>query len=251
MLRIVSLLISLVFLSNCTYFSSLGKSDIKEDSAESLYDRASEEMDDDKYRRAIEYYEEIERLYPYDALATRAELMRGYAYYKDEAYDDAVLSLERFIKLHPGHEDVAYAYYLIAISYYEQISTVTRDQGNTELAQNALKEVIRRFPQTDYARDAQIKLDLVMDHLAGKELDIGRYYLNQGKYIAAINRFMIVMHDYNTTSHIPEALHRLVEAYTALGITNEAKKYAAVLGYNYPSSKWYKYSYALVGEKEK
>lgn len=217
---------------------------------EVLYNEALTTLKKEKYRKAVEQFEDLERTYPYSKWATNAQLMTAYAHYEDEQYDDAIIALERFIKLHPGHQDVAYAYYLKSLCYYERISTITRDQSFTEQSEKALKEVTVRFPDSDYARDAAIKLDLVQDHLAGKEVEVGRFYLTKGQYIAAINRFQKVLENYQTTSQIPEALHRLVEAYTALGIPSEAQHYAAVLGHNYPGSTWYSYSYALVGGQE-
>ncbi len=165
-------------------------------------------------------------------------------------YDKAILAAQRFISLHPGNRDVAYAYYLVAVSYYEQISDVGRDQKITAQALNALTELIRRFPASDYARDGRLKMDLTMDHLAGKEMDIGRYYLRQGEVLAALNRFRIVIVQYQTTSHVPEALHRLTECYLALGVIDEAQAAAAVLGHNYPGTDWYADSYALLTGKE-
>ena len=217
---------------------------------EVLYNEALTTLKKEKFRKAIEGFENVERNYPYSKWATNAQLMTAYAQYQDEQYDDAIIALERFIKLHPGHADAAYAYYLKVLCYYERISTINRDQSFTEQSEKALKELIARFPESDYARDAAIKLDLVMDHLAGKEVEVGRFYLKNGQYISAINRFQKVLANYQTTSHVPEALHRLVESYTALGIPSEAQRYAAVLGHNYPGSTWYRYSYALVGGQE-
>jgi outer membrane protein assembly factor BamD len=157
-----------------------------------------------------------------------------------------VSAAQRFIDLHPGHKDVPYAFYLIGVSHYEQMSDVGRDQKMTEEALRAFEELIRRFPDSTYARDASLKIDLARDHLAGKEMEIGRYYLRQGKYIAAINRFRNVIERYQTTTHVPEALHRLTEAYLALGVQQEARKTASVLGYNFPGSRWYQDSYALM-----
>ena len=171
--------------------------------------------------------------------------MSAYAFYGANEYDEAISAARRFIDLHPGHKDVAYAYYLIGVSYYEQISDVGRDQKMTEDALAAFDELIRRFPDTQYARDAEIKADLTRDHLAGKEMEIGRYYLRRGEYVAAINRFNNVVGRYQTTTHVPEALHRLTEAYMALGIQEEARRTASVLGYNFPGSQWYQDSYAL------
>ncbi|KAF0135876.1 MAG: putative lipoprotein [Rhodospirillaceae bacterium] len=159
-----------------------------------------------------------------------------------------VIALDRFIQLHPGHRNVAYAYYLKGLCHYEQITDVARDQKMTELAREALREVVARFPNSQYARDARLKLDLTTDHLAGKEMEIGRFYMRQQHYLAAINRFRTVIARYQTTTHVPEALHRLVENYVIFGLTDEARKIAAVLGHNFPGSAWYQDSYRLVGD---
>lgn len=226
--------------------------DSKDDkrSAEEMYADAMDALHKEKFRKSIEEFENVERNYPYSKSATNAQLMAAYARYEDEQYDDAIIALDRFIKLHPGHQSTPYAYYLKALCYYERISTVNRDQSFTSDSEEALKEVVARFPESEYARDASIKLDLVHDHLAGKELEVGRFYLKRGQYVAAINRFQQVVDNYQTTAQVPESLHRLVEAYTALGITTEAQKYAAVLGHNYPGSKWYSYSYKLLDGKD-
>jgi outer membrane protein assembly factor BamD len=211
-----------------------------------LYNEALDRLQTGDPRQAAQDFEEVERQHPYSQWATRAQLMSAYAFYQADAYDDAVAAARRFIDLHPGHQDVPYAYYLIGISYYEQISDVGRDQKNTELALEAFEELRRRFPNSNYARDAGLKADLARDHLAGKEMTIGRYYLRRGKYVAAINRFRNVIERYQSTTHVPEALHRITEAYMALGVAEEARRTAAVLGYNFPSSSWYLDSYALV-----
>ena len=217
-----------------------------ERSVEELYNDAVDALDDGQSAGAATLFEEVERQHPYSIWATKAQLMGAYAYYETQEYDDAVLSLDRFIQLHPGNRDVAYAYYLRALSYYEQISDVGRDQRITEQALAGLEEVVRRFPDSKYARDARLKVDLTRDHLAGKEMQIGRFYLQRGHYLAAINRFRTVIDDYQTTTHTPEALHRLTEAYSALGIAPEARESAAVLGYNYPGTDWYGDSYQVV-----
>jgi outer membrane protein assembly factor BamD len=211
-----------------------------------LYNEALDLMGEGDYQQAARGFEEVERQHPYSEWATRAQLMSAYAFYEANQYDEAVAAAQRFIDLHPGHKDVPYAFYLIGISHYEQISDVGRDQKMTEEALQAFDELIRRFPDSTYARDASLKVDLARDHLAGKEMEIGRYYLRQGKYVAAINRFQSVIDRYQTTTHVPEALHRLTEAYLALGVQQEARKTAAVLGYNFPGSRWYQDSYALL-----
>jgi outer membrane protein assembly factor BamD len=216
---------------------------------EELYTDAYAAMQTEEYETAARLFDEVERQHPYSSWATQAQLMAAYAYYQENSYDDAVIALDRFIELHPSHRNAAYAYYLKALCYYEQISDVERDQKNTQLALDALVEVVRRFPNTDYARDASLKIDLTRDHLAGKEMEIGRYYENQKQYLAAINRFRRVIEQYQTTTHVPEALHRLTECYLALGIKDEAQTAAAVLGYNFPGSEWYQDSYALLTDQ--
>ena len=176
--------------------------------------------------------------------------MSAYSSYEAGDYDAALITLDKFIELHPGHPDVAYAYYLKAICYYEQIVDVGRDQDLTKKAMDGLNEVMRRFPDTSYARDAKFKKDLTLDHLAGKEMEIGRFYLKRHFYQASINRFKTVVDQYQTTTHVPEALHRMVEAYTALGLPEEAKRIGAVLGHNYPGSEWYQSSYSLLTKGE-
>ena len=213
---------------------------------EELYNEALHQLDSENYEDAGKLFDEVERQHPYSVWARRATLMSAYCYYQASKYDQTILATDRFIQLHPGNKDVAYAYYLRAVSLYEQIVDVGRDQRTTELALDALNEVARRFPNSDYARDARLKIDLTRDHLAGKEMAIGRYYEKRGEYVAAINRFRTVIEKYQTTSHTPEALHRLVECYLAMGINKEAQTAAAVLGYNFPGSDWYLDSYALL-----
>jgi outer membrane protein assembly factor BamD len=214
---------------------------------EKLYNDALDKLNEGDYKEATKAFEEVDRQYPYSEWAVRSELMSGFAQYRFGKYDQAVAILEDFVKQHPSHKDAAYAYYLRGMCYYEQITDVGRDQQITEQAKDALEEVVKRYPDSTYARDARLKLDLVSDHLAGKEMEVGRYYEKQQEYISAINRFRVVAEKYQTTSHAPEALHRLVECYLKLGVTEQAKRYAAVLGYNYPNSEWYKDSYALMG----
>ena len=211
-----------------------------------LYNQAMDQMAEERYDQAANTFEQVESQHPYSIWATKSQLMEAYADYEAEDYDQAVIAADRYIQLHPGNEDVAYAYYLKAISYYVQIVDVGRDQKTTELARAALEDVIRRFPDSKYARDAELKLAFVRDHLAGKEMEIGRYYLDRGDYLAAMNRFKRVINKFQTTTHVPEALERLVECDLALGLVGEAKRNAAVLGYNYPGSEWYGDAYALL-----
>jgi outer membrane protein assembly factor BamD len=211
-----------------------------------LYNLAMDQVAEEDYAKAAKTFDQVEQQHPYSIWATKGQLMAAYANYEGGRYDEAIVAADRFIQLHPGHRDIAYAYYLRAICYYVQITDVGRDQKITELALKALDDVIRRFPDSKYARDAKLKLDFTRDHLAGKEMEIGRWYLRQGQYLAAMNRFKRVIDNYQTTTHVPEALERLVECDLALGLTDEAKANAAVLGYNYPGSPWYQDGYALV-----
>ena len=216
-----------------------------------LYNRAADALDAEQYRNAINLFQEVERQYPYSKWATKAQLMAAYSAYKDDQYDEAILAIDRFIELHPGNEDIDYAFYLKALAFYEQISDVARDQAMTKEALKAFDTIITRFPNSEYTRDAKLKRDLTLDHLAGKEMEIGRYYLNRNQINAAINRFRTVVKDYQTTTHVPEALHRLVEAYLTLGLGTEAKRVAAVLGHNYPGSKWYEDSYKILDDESR
>jgi outer membrane protein assembly factor BamD len=204
------------------------------------------ELAGEEWTGAAKAFDEVERQHPYSTWATKAQLMAAYALYQANKYDEAVLAAQRFTQLHPGNKDAPYAYYLIAICHYEQITDIGRDQRTTQKALDALEEVVRRFPTSEYARDARLKIDLTRDHLAGKEMDVGRFYLKRRQYVAAINRFRSVVEKYQTTSHVPEALHRLTEAYLMLGVTGEAQTAAAVLGHNFPGSDWYMDSYALL-----
>lgn len=248
--RFVFPLFLIAVLAACSSTPDEVVDDYNEEPVEVLYNRAADLMEQEEYEDAVLAYEEVERQHPYSKWATRSQLMSGYAYYKNNKYDDAIIALDRFIQLHPSNKDIAYAYYLKSLSYYEQITDVARDQKITKLAMDTLRELVNRFPESKYARDAKLKIELTHDHLAGKEMDIGRYYLRQGQYLAAINRFRLVVDEYQTTTHVPEALHRLVEAYTALGITAEAQKAAAVLGHNFPGEEWYIDSYEMIEGKK-
>lgn len=218
---------------------------------ESLYNSAASALDAKNYRLAAGLFQEVERQHPYSEWAVRAELMSAYASYEGQQYDEAIIGLDRFIELHPGNKDIDYALYLKALCYYEQISDVARDQYMTREALANLETLITRYPDSVYTRDAMLKRDLTLDHLAGKEMEIGRYYLNRGEVNAAINRFRNVIKTYQTTTHIPEALHRLVEAYITLGLKDEAFRVASVLGHNYPGNKWYERSYALMDPEQR
>ncbi len=213
---------------------------------EDIYNDAMGQLGQRNYENAAKGFDEVERQHPYSAWATKAQLMAAFSWYQKNKYDEAIIALDRFIQLHPGNKDIAYAYYLKGLCYYEQISDVGRDQKMTDNALKSLQEVVTRYPESKYARDAKLKIDLARDHLAGKEMEIGRYYLNQKQYLAAIGRFRAVIEQYQVTTHVPEALHRLTEAYLGLGVKEEAQTAAAVLGYNYPGSPWYLDSYALL-----
>lgn len=214
---------------------------------DTLYTAAQTRLERGQTKQAAGLFDEVERQHPYSPWARRAQLMSAFSYYAARDYNKAVQSAQRFLSIHPGNKDAPYAYYLIAVSYYEQISDVSRDQKITQQAKQALTDVVRRYPTTSYASDAKIKLDLVDDHLAGKEMTIGRNYERSGKWLAATLRFRNVVDNYQTTSHTPEALYRLVEGYLALGIQEEAQKAAAVLERNYPDSVWYQRAYKLLG----
>ena len=213
---------------------------------DTLYQAAKDRLDRGDTLVAAALFDEVERQHPYSPWARRAQLMSAFSYYVAKDYNKSVQAAQRFLSIHPGNRDAPYAYYLIALCYYEQISDTDRDQKITMQALQTLNEVVRRYPNTRYAADARIKIDLVNDHLAGKEMQIGRYYEKSGKWLAASLRFRNVIDTYQTTSHAPEALFRMVEANLALGAQEEALKYAAVLGANYPGSKWYEKAYKLM-----
>jgi outer membrane protein assembly factor BamD len=211
-----------------------------------LYNAAKTKLDNKQYEIAAALFDEVERQHPYSPWSRRAQLMSAFSYYMGNKYTESIASSRRFLSIHPGNKDAAYAYYLIGLSYYEQISDVTHDQKITQQALAALGEVQRRFPNTRYASDAGLKIDLVNDHLAGKEMEIGRFYERRALWLAANLRFREVADKYQTTTHAPEALFRLTESYLAMGVPDEAKKAAAVLGANYPGSEWYERAYALM-----
>ena len=211
-----------------------------------LYALAKERLDKQRYPEAAAIFDEVERQHPYSVWARRAQMMSAFSYYMAAKYPEAISSAQRFLTIHPGNKDAPYAHYLIAMSHYQQIEDVTRDQASTQLAANAFGELMRRYSDSRYASDARLKLDLINDHLAGKEMEIGRFYQRSGKWLAATIRFREVVEKYQTTNHTPEALERLVECYLALGIPQEAQKAAAVLGRNYPGSEWYHRSYKLI-----
>lgn len=215
--------------------------------AEEIYKRGELALETSpRPTEAIRLFSEVERLYPYTQWAKRSLIMQAYALHRDRQYEDARAAAQRYLDFYPGEEDAAYAQYLLALSYYDQIDEVGRDQGLTFLALQGMRDVIEKYPDSEYARSAVLKFELAFDHLASKEMEIGRYYLKRGHYTAAINRFRVVVQDYQTTTHTAEALHRLVESYLALGLTDEAQTAAAILGYNYQSSPFYDDSYRLL-----
>jgi outer membrane protein assembly factor BamD len=215
-----------------------------------LYALAKRKMDQGDYQESAKLFDEVERQHPYSVWARRAQLMSAFSYYLARKYPESISSARRFITIHPGNREAPYANYLVAMSYYQQIEDVTRDQRTTQQASDAFGELVRRYPESRYAADARLKLDLINDHLAGKEMEIGRYYQRAGNWLAATNRFRTVVDKFQTTSHAPEALERLVECYLALGIPREARKAAVVLGANYPDNPWYHRAYRLIYFKE-
>ncbi|MBV9782628.1 MAG: outer membrane protein assembly factor BamD [Acidisphaera sp.] len=239
---------ALLLLSACSSWNgdpeSLKKqTDYSKISPEQIYSHGVDALHGHRYSVAADQFDAVQQNYPYSAWAVNAQLMEGYSDYLQNKYTDAIGALDRFIQLHPTHRDVAYAYYLRALCFYEQIADIQRDQKGTQEAMAALQEVVNRFPDSAYARDARLKIDLCNDHLAGKEMEVGRWYEHQHLYAAAIGRFQRVVDDFQTTNHVPEALHRLTEIYLILGMTDEAKRTAAVLGHNYPGSRWYEDSW--------
>lgn len=217
----------------------------------SLYTAAKRTMDRGDYDTAAKLFDEVERQHPYSVWARRAQIMSAFNYYLAQKYTDAISSAQRFLTIHPGNVEAPYAHYLVAMSYYQQIADVTRDQATTQQASDSFGELIRRYPDSRYASDARLKLDLINDHLAGKEMEVGRFYERSGNWLAASLRFREVVDKYQTTSHTPEALERLVESYLALGTPAEAYKTAAVLGKNYAGTYWYRQSLRLLLAYEK
>ncbi|MGJ8563474.1 MAG: outer membrane protein assembly factor BamD [Alphaproteobacteria bacterium] len=249
-MRCIALLALTLSISACSTFGSKQKERLAyvERPAEVIYNGGVDRMDKGDWDRAKLFFQEVERQHPFSKWARRSMLMTAYANYRSADYEEAAATAQRFIGLHPGNESTPYAYYLIAMSFYDQIYDVGRDQATTVSAEAALQQVVRRYPDSDYARDARLKLELTHDHLAGKEMTIGRYYLKENQHLAAIGRFKNVAKNYQTTSHVEEAMHRLVESYVSLGVIEEAKLVGSVLGHNYPSSEWYKDSYTLLSE---
>ena len=243
--RLCVLALIVVAVPACSFF---GKEEvIPDDPADKLYNEGHYLLNQQRdYKKAAKRFEEVDRQHPYSEWARKSLIMSAYAYYEGGSYDDSVNAAKRYITLHPGSPDAAYAQFLIGSSYFDQIPDITRDQGRTEKAMNALDEVSRKYPNTEYATNAKKKLEIARDQLAGKEMDTARYYQKKRDYIAAINRFKVVITQYQTTRHVEEALMRLTETYMSLGIVGEAQTAAAVLGHNFPDSPWYKDAYRLV-----
>ncbi|WP_373486966.1 outer membrane protein assembly factor BamD [Blastomonas sp.] len=237
---------ALVLLSGCAGNKNKVNTNYIARDVSTLYMAAKDRLDRGQNKIAAELFDEVERQHPYSPWARRAQLMSAFSYYLAKDHNKSIQSAQRFLSIHPGNKDAPYAYYLISLNYYEQISDVTRDQKITEQALASLGEVMRRYPSTRYASDARLKIDLVNDHLAGKEMEIGRYYQRSSNWLAGTLRFREVVEKYQTTSHTAEALYRLTECYLALGIPMEAKRSAAVLGNNYPGSEWYEKAFKLM-----
>jgi outer membrane protein assembly factor BamD len=246
--RAVAMLLLVASLGGCSSFDLFGSKDtLADEPADRLYNEGLYTLNvKNSPKDAAKKFEEVDRQHPYSEWARKSLIMSAYAYYTAGEYDECVGAAKRYVTLHPGSPDAAYAQFLIGSSYYDEIPDITRDQTRTEKALAALAEVIRKYPTSEYAESAKQKIQVARDQLAGKEMQIGRYYLNRKDYTGAINRFKVVITKYQTTRHVEEALERLTEAYMALGIVNEAQTAAAVLGHNFPDSPWYKHAYALV-----
>jgi outer membrane protein assembly factor BamD len=243
--RACALVLFAISLSACSWF--VREEVVPDEPAEKLYNEGLYLMQNKRdYRAAAKKFEEVDRQHPYSEWARKSLIMSAYAHYEGTQYDDTVNAAKRYVTLHPGSQDAAYAQYLIGSSYYDQIPDVTRDQARTEKALQALEEVVRKYPNTEYAASAKRKIEMARDQLAGKEMNTARYFQKRGQYIAAINRYKVVITQYQTTRHVEEALMRLTETYMALGIVNEAQTAAAVLGHNFPDSTWYRDAYGLV-----
>lgn len=248
-LALVSGVVSIGFLAGCDVFQSVPEGPLESYSAQEIFERGEFELEKGDAEDAAFFFGEIERLYPYSEWAKRGLIMQAFAYHRDTDYPNSRAAAQRYIDFYPVDEDAAYAQYLLALSYYDQIDEVGRDQGLTFQALQALRIVIERYPDSEYARSSVLKFDLAFDHLAAKEMEIGRFYLKRSHFAASASRFRIVVEDFQTTSHTAEALHRLVEAYLSLGLVNEAQTAGAILGLNYQSSEWYQDSYALLTDQ--
>jgi outer membrane protein assembly factor BamD len=247
--RLLAIALVVVPLGACSsLWNPFAKDDrVPDEAADKLYNEGLYLLNQKQdYVRAAKKFEEVDRQHPYSEWARKALIMSAYAYYEAQSYDDTINAARRFVTLHPGSPDAAYAQYLIGSSHYDQIRDITRDQKNTERAIASLDEVVRKYPNSEYASSARKKIDVARDQMAGKEMEVGRYYLRKRDYTGAINRFKVVVTQYQTTRHVEEALLRLTESYLSLGIVDEAQTAAAVLGHNFPESRWYKDAYARV-----
>jgi len=246
--RVIGAVLLSLALSGCGQNERIRRGEVALEaySAEQIFQRAEYELGRNKAEEAARYFGEVERLYPYSDWAKRSLIMQAFAYHKGQDYPNSRAAAQRYIDYYPTDDDAAYAQYLLALSYYDQIDEVGRDQGLTFQALQSLRTVIENYPDSEYARSAILKFELAFDHLAAKEMEIGRYYLRRDHYTSAINRFRVVVEDFQTTSHTAEALHRLVEAYLSLGLTNEAQTAGAILGHNFRSTDWYEDSYKLL-----
>ena len=244
--RIATASLLALTLTGCGDFFASREQPLESFSAEDIYKRAEFELETKNPDEAARYFGEVERLYPYSEWAKRALIMQAFAYHRDRDYEASRSSAQRFLDFYPADEDAAYAQYLMALSYYDQIDDVGRDQGLTFQALQAMRDVIENYPDSEYARSSILKFDLAFDHLAAKEMEIGRYYLKRKHYSASINRFRVVVEQFQTTTHTPEALHRLVEGYLSLGLEDEARTAGAILGHNFKSTQWYEDSFALL-----
>ena len=250
--RVSALIFATIFilLSNCSENQvGIDNSPSEDKAAEEIFNSGEKEILRKRYGDAAEKFTEVERLYPYSDWAKRALIMQVYSFHKDQSYENVVSAANRFIEFHPNDKDVPYAYYLIGLSYYDQVLAIGRDQ---ELAKEALRVfslITKEYPESKYASSSKIRFNFLRDHLASKEMEVGRYYLKRSHYAPAINRFRGVIEEFPTTSQVPEALHRLVEAYLSLGLVNEAQTAGAILGYNYRSTEWYDRTFALLSSK--
>jgi outer membrane protein assembly factor BamD len=234
-------------LNGCSYMDFGGdKVDIEKLPPAQIFQKGEIELDRNRNEKAAGLFGEIERLYPYSEWAKRGLIMQAFAFHKDKKYDESRAAASRFVDFYPADEDVAYAHYLFGLSYYDQIDDVGRDQGVTRKALQAFRVLFEQYPESEYAEPAKLKFDLAFDHLASKEMEVGRYYLKDGHFSSAINRFRLVVEDFQATSHTAEALYRLVEAYLSLGLFDEAQTAGAILGQNYEATDWYKNSYSLL-----
>jgi outer membrane protein assembly factor BamD len=250
--RVSALIFATIFilLSNCSENQvGIDNSPSEDKAAEEIFNSGEKEILRKRYGDAAEKFTEVERLYPYSDWAKRALIMQVYSFHKDQSYENVVSAANRFIEFHPNDKDVPYAYYLIGLSYYDQVLAIGRDQELSKEALRVFSLITKEYPESKYASSSQIRFNFLRDHLASKEMEVGRYYLKRSHYAPAINRFRGVIEDFSTTSQVPEALHRLVEAYLSLGLVNEAQTAGAILGYNYRSTEWYDRTFELLSSK--